>query len=95
MILFSPGDYLSEEKGSLKGKLTSIDIPFLITSTQEEAEAITDVLLLEVELSESQIQHIPSFEGFHGVRALWEGQQGSEEYWEEVWKILSVIYPDK
>lgn len=59
-----------EEKGSLKGKLTSVDIPFLITSTQEEAEDITNILLHEVELSESQIQHIPSFEGFHGVRAL-------------------------
>jgi len=95
MILFSPGDYLAQEKGSLKGTLTSVDVPFLITSTQDEAEDITNILLHEVELSEFQIQHIPSFEGFHGVRALWEGQAGSEEYWEEVWKILLFIYPDK
>lgn len=95
MILFSPGDYLAEEKGSLKGELTSIDIPFLITSTQEEAEEITNILLHEVKLSESQIQHIPSSEGFHGVRAIWEGQAGSEEYWEEVWRTLSIIYPNK
>ena len=93
IILFSPGDYLAEEKGSLKGGLTSIDIPFLITSTQNEAEEITNILLHEVELSESQNQHIPTSEGFHGVRALWEGQAGSEEYWEEVWKTLSAIYP--
>lgn len=93
MILFSPGDYLADVKGSLKGELASIDIPFLLTSTQEEAEDITNVLLHEVTLSESQNQHIPSFEGFHGVRALWEGQQGSEEYWEGVWKTLSAIYP--
>jgi dienelactone hydrolase len=93
LILFSPGDYLAEVKGSLKGELTSIDIPFLMTSTQDEAEEITNVLLHEVELSESQTQYTPSFEGYHGVRALWEGQEGSTEYWKEVWKILSVIYP--
>lgn len=93
LILFSPGDYLADVKGSLKGELTSIDIPFLLTSTREEAKDITNVLLHEVELLESQTQHIPSFEGFHGVRALWEGQQGSEEYWEEIWRTLSVIYP--
>jgi pimeloyl-ACP methyl ester carboxylesterase len=95
LILFSPGDYLANVKGSLKGELTSIDIPFLITSTQEEANNITSVLLHEVSLSENQIQHIPSFEGFHGVRALWEGQEGSEEYWQEVWRTLSIIYPEK
>lgn len=93
LILFSPGDYLADVKGSLKGELTSIDIPFLITSTQEEAKDITNLLLHEVTLSESQTQHVPSSEGFHGVRALWEGQQGSEEYREEVWKTLSAIYP--
>lgn len=93
LILFSPGDYLSEVKGSLKGTLTSIDIPFLITSTKDEAEEITNVLLYEVELSESQNQHIPLSEGFHGVRALWENQAGSEEYWDEVWETLSAIYP--
>lgn len=84
MILFSPGDYLAEEKGSLKGELTSVDIPFLITPTQEEAVEITNVLLHGVELSESQIQHTPLFEGFHGVRALWKGQKGADEYWKAV-----------
>lgn len=91
LILFSPGDYLADVKGSLKGELTSIDIPFLITSTKEEAEEITNVLLHEVELSASQSQYIPTSEGFHGVRALWEGQAGSEEYWQEIWKTLSAI----
>ncbi|MDZ7772836.1 MAG: alpha/beta hydrolase [Balneolaceae bacterium] len=95
LILFSPGDYLADVKGSLKGELTSIGVPFLITSTQDEAKGITDVLLYGATLTESQIQYVPSFEGFHGVRALWEGQVGSEEYWEEVWRTLSIIYPDK
>lgn len=93
MILFSPGDYLVAEKGTLKGELKSINIPFLITSTQQEAEEITNVLLHEVELTETQIQHVPSSEGFHGVQALWEGQKGSEEYWNQVWDMLSIIYP--
>jgi len=95
MILFSPGDYLAGEKGSLKGKLASIEIPFLITSAQEEAKDISNTLLAGVTLSDSQIHHVPSFEGYHGSRALWQGQKGSEEYWEEVWKMLSIIYPGK
>ena len=94
MILFSPGDYLAGQKGSLKGELTSIDIPYLITSTKEEAEAISTVLLDGMTLSENQTQHIPSFEGYHGSRALWQGQKGAEEYWQQVWNTLAVIYPD-
>lgn len=95
MILFSPGDYLSGEKGTLKGKLSSIDIPFLMTSTKEEGKGISDVLLNGVTLFDSQTQHVPSFEGYHGSRALWEGQQGAEEYWTQVWNTLAVIYPEK
>lgn len=93
MILFSPGDYLADAKGSLKGKLTSIDFPFLITSTQEEADEITNVLLYRVELSASQKQYVPTSEGFHGVRTLWEGQEGNKEYWPEIWRTLAIIYP--
>jgi len=92
LILFSPGDYLAGQKGSLKGKLASLELPFLMTSTQEEAEAIKNILLHDVTLSENQFHHIPSFEGYHGVRALWEGQQGAEEYWEAVNSFLSVLY---
>lgn len=95
MILFSPGDYLSGRKGSLKGRLNRIDIPFLITSTQEEAEDITNTLLHNVTLSDTQKQHVPSFAGYHGSRALWVGQKGAEEYWEQVWATLELIYPKK
>ena len=94
MILFSPGDYLAAEKGTLKGAMISVDVPFLMTSTKEEAEDITNVLLHGVNLSDDQAQHVPSFEGYHGVRALWEGQQGSEEYWEEVNTFLTKLHPN-
>lgn len=93
MILFSPGDYLAPVKGSLEGRLTKIEIPFLITSTQQEAKIIGEVLLKGADLSDSQVQHIPSFAGFHGSVALWEGQEGAEEYWEQVWNMLEIIYP--
>jgi dienelactone hydrolase len=94
MILFSPGDYLAAEKGTLKGAMISVDVPFLMTSTKEEAEDIASILLHGVTLSDDQVHHIPSFEGYHGVRALWEGQQGSEEYWEEVNTFLTKLHPN-
>ena len=93
IILFSPGDYLAGAKGTLEGKLTSIDIPFLMTSAQQEAEVISEILLKGAKLSGSQIHHRPTVEGVHGVAALWEGQAGAEEYWEQAWNILSIIYP--
>lgn len=94
MMLFSPGDYLAGEKGSLKGRLASLDIPFLMTSTRQEAEEITTVLLEGLSMADDQIQHIPSFEGYHGSSALWEGQNGAGEYWKAVDDFLAKLYPD-
>lgn len=80
VISFSPGDYFGNAKVSLSTIFQSIDKPFWVTSSKEEATTLA-VLVKGAKLSKSQSQFIPKQDGYHGSRALWEGQEGGDEYW--------------
>ena len=89
-ISFSPGDYFGEAKTSLANVFPKLKIPFLVTSSKQEAEALSG-LLEGVKLTKDQSQFIPEGAGYHGSRALWEGQQGGEEYWTALTAFLSDL----
>lgn len=90
IIAFSPGDYFGDAAPSLKTAFAKADKPFLVTSSKEEAPALTS-LMGNIELNENQSQFIPESDGFHGSRALWTGQKGAEEYWKAVVSFLDAI----
>lgn len=90
-LSFSPGDYLAEDKGaSLKDVLKGIEKPFFITSSLPEAKEVSGLLAGKT-LNDQQTQFIPVENGHHGSRALWEGKEGGEEYWEAVTAFLNQI----
>lgn len=89
-ISFSPGDYFGEAKTSLANVFPKLKIPFLVTSSKQEAEALS-ALLDGVKLKKNQSQFIPEGAGYHGSRALWEGQEGGEEYWTVIVRFLESI----
>ena len=93
VISFSPGDYFGETKESLAEVFKTLKKPFLVTSSKAEATSLA-ALLKGVSLNETQSQFIPEGNGYHGSRALWEGQKGGEEYWAAVRNFLSKVYPD-
>jgi len=89
-IAFSPGDYFGDSKVGLKEVLPKLDKPFFITSSKEES-AMLQGLMKDVELSNKRIHFVPESDGFHGSRALWNGQKGADEYWNAIETFLSSI----
>jgi pimeloyl-ACP methyl ester carboxylesterase len=92
VVSFSPGNYFAKQKGSLIEILDNFDKPVFVTSSKKEAPGITK-LIRKMDLNDKQIQFIPSGEGYHGSKALWEGQKGGEEYWQAITKFLIGIKP--
>lgn len=91
-ISFSPGDYFGEAKPSLAHVLKDLDKPFFITSSKEESEQVSK-LLKDIELKPNQLHFIPEHKGYHGSRALWQGQENADEYWNAVVSFLKKINP--
>ena len=89
-ISFSPGDYFGDKKPSLSTVFSKVEKPFFITSSKQEAVTLS-ALVDKKQLKENQIQFIPESDGFHGSRALWEGQEGADEYWEAIKIFLKKI----
>ena len=86
VIAFSPGDYFSDKKNSLKEELKSFSKPMFVTSSKEEAPELKD-LLSNIKFTNNQIQFIPKEKGKHGSKALWKDNPDNEEYW----KALNVF----
>ena len=90
VISFSPGDYFGDNVKSLSKVFSKIGIPFLVTSSKAESEKLS-TLIGDINLKKYQIQFIPESHGFHGSRALWEGQEGAQEYWNAITTFLSKL----
>ncbi|NQU33753.1 MAG: hypothetical protein HQ521_11000 [Bacteroidetes bacterium] len=90
VVAFSPGNYLSDYKGSLIDVLSGFEKPMFVTSSKREAEGVKS-LLQNVDMNDSQILFEPLGEGHHGSRALWKSQRGGEEYWIAVNEFLTSI----
>lgn len=90
IIAFSPGDYFGNAAPSLTTVFTKIDKPFWITSSKEEAAALT-ALIGETNLKNDQSQFIPETDGYHGARVLWTGQKGADEYWNNLVAFLNKL----
>jgi len=90
IIGFSPGDYFGDIMPSLSSVFSKTEKPYLVTSSKTESETLK-ALIGNSQLKENQLQFIPTSSGFHGSRALWEGQEGAEEYWQAVKTFLITI----
>ena len=93
IISFSPGNYFGDAKPKLSSVFKDLNKPFLVTSSKEEATDLSKELE-GVTLNKNQSQFIPENDGFHGSRAIWEGQKGADEYWKAITQFLNKIYPN-
>jgi dienelactone hydrolase len=78
VIALSPGEYFGKSY-SLKDNVKSIPVPVFVTSSKEEAPALTK--LLEGIKADKKQQFIPASKGDHGSKALWKSNQNAHEYW--------------
>lgn len=91
VVSFSPGNYMSNEKGSLIDKLEGFEKPMFVTSSKSEAKGIEE-LTAKMNLVQKQVIFKPTGNGHHGSRALWPEQIGGEEYWEAVEGFLKDLF---
>ncbi len=90
VIGFSPGDYFGDKAPSLKTVFSTIDKPYFVTSSKQEAITLSNLIEGTTPTSNQQ-QFIPESNGFHGSRALWTGQEGAQEYWSAIKRFLTTI----
>ncbi|MBL7784659.1 MAG: alpha/beta hydrolase [Chitinophagales bacterium] len=89
VIAFSPGEYFSEQSDTyLSQYVRQLKKPLFITSSKSEAEACKT--LFNFACSRTKVQFIPSGEGIHGARALWQQTPNHAEYWDALVDFLKM-----
>lgn len=85
---FSPGEYLGEQNPVGK-MIEGLNKPVYATSSLEESEAVTE--LMKDVVSSLKVQFIPTAQGIHGSRALWQSNSNNQEYWITLMAFLSKV----
>lgn len=78
VMAFSPGEYFGT-KLKLKDAIKNLSVPVFVTSSKEEAPAVTE--LVKTIQSKIKNQFVPSSKGKHGTSCLWKDNPGYYEYW--------------
>lgn len=90
VVSFSPGDYFGDARPLLKTTMLEMKRPYFITSSKDEAAAISD-FLSGTKPEENQVQFIPKTTGNHGAKALWEEAPSQQEYWTALTEFLKKL----
>ncbi len=90
VIAFSPGDYFEDEKPALKERMKAFTKPYFITSSKQEAEKISEFLVTSKSDS-IHIHYVPSENGIHGSKALWESTPNHTAYWDALKQFLTHL----
>jgi dienelactone hydrolase len=85
---FSPGEYF-EPTDFVAKHIDGLSKPVFITSSREEADAVTD--LVKDVTSLIKVQYIPKSKGDHGSKALWSSNSSHEEYWIALMSFLDKM----
>lgn len=90
VIAFSPGDYLENDSRDFNTVLAKAEKPFWITSSKEESAAIAQLLKL-TSLDDQHVHFIPTSDGKHGAKALWNTHADHTAYWQSLLRFLDNI----
>lgn len=85
VVAFSPGEYFGD-KLNLKEAIKGITKPVFVTSSKKESTELA-ALISDIK-GPNTIHFIPSGEGEHGSRALWEEKADHQEYWDAIKRFL-------
>lgn len=79
VIAFSPGEFFGPPD-LVKNAVRNLNVPVFLASTKREYPYITE-LSSEISIDKKTIFTPSENQGAHGAKALWESEQGSQEYW--------------
>ena len=91
VIAFSPGEYFGD-KLNLKSAISTYNKPLFVTSTKDEASAVSD-LIKDIK-SSTLVQFIPTEQGIHGSSSLWKTTPNYNEYWRALILFLCKTYKE-
>jgi len=83
---FSPGEYFDEKNFTSKS-ISGLKKPVFLTSSKEEAPAVTD--LSKDVMSLVKLQYIPKGNGDHGSKVLWSKSDENQDYWAALVSFLN------
>jgi len=89
VLSFAPGEYFAKQgksKSWIKESASNIEVPVFITSAKNEKnnwKPIYDSII-----SDKKSSFLPTSNGNHGSRALWEQFDDSTDYWQAVIEFL-------
>jgi dienelactone hydrolase len=83
---FSPGEYF-DDKNFVSKNINGLEKPVFLTSSREEAPAVTD--LTKDVMSAIKIQFIPKGAGDHGSKVLWSKSKENQDYWAALVSFLN------
>jgi dienelactone hydrolase len=89
ILSFSPGNYFEMDGQSVSDYASMVSCPVFITSAKSEEESWRPIY--ESLSSKDKSFFLPEGEGFHGSKALWEKNEGCEDYWKAVKGFLKGI----
>jgi len=78
VIAFSPGEYFGN-KLNVAEAIKSLKKPAFVTSSKKESQAVTD--LLKNVKSDQLMHYIPTKDGIHGSKVLWDSNKDHHEFW--------------
>lgn len=89
VLSFAPGEYFAKQgksKSWIKESASSIEVPVFITSAKNEKNNWQPIY--ESIISNKKSSFLPTSNGNHGSRALWEQFDDSTDYWQAVTNFL-------
>ncbi len=87
ILSFSPGNYFELDGKSVSEYAKNVSCPVFITSSKSEEESWRSIY--ESLASKDKSFFLPEDVGFHGSKALWEENEGYENYWKAVEEFLN------
>jgi pimeloyl-ACP methyl ester carboxylesterase len=87
VIAFSPGEYLTVDNKKIEEYAQEITCPVFIASAKDEHEKWRAIY--EAIASSDKSYFLPETNGEHGSEALWEENEGYDEYWRALESFLA------
>jgi len=85
LLAFSPGEYFTMEGKQIAAFAASVKCPVFVTSAKNEHSRWKDIYEA---VASGKAYYLPSSKGYHGSKALWPENQGSDKAWEAVTTFL-------
>lgn len=88
ILAFSPGEYFEIEGKTISSFASEIECPVFITSAKNEENYWKPIYN---SVNTRKHFYLPTSDGYHGSRALWEDKEGHELVWKEVKEYLKSL----